>query len=91
MPGAPANFVDTYNANVVSQEDNVKAIVAKIELGEGDAGIVYVTDAAASQKVKTVAVTPDSRERAGDLRRRHRQGVPEPGRRLEVPDLVRRP
>ena len=60
VPGAPANFVDAYNANVASQEDNVKAIVAKIELGEGDAGIVYVTDAAASQKVKTVAVTPDS-------------------------------
>ena len=58
-PGYPANFVDAYNTNVVSKEDNVKAVVAKIELGEGDAGIVYVTDAAASDKVKTVDV-PDS-------------------------------
>jgi molybdate transport system substrate-binding protein len=30
--------------NVVSQEENVKSIVAKIQLGEADAGFVYVTD-----------------------------------------------
>jgi molybdate transport system substrate-binding protein len=60
VPGAPADFVRAYNANVVSKEDNVKAVVAKLELGEGDAGIVYVTDAAASTKVRTVPVTPDS-------------------------------
>ena len=37
----------------------MKAVVAKIELGEGDAGIVYVTDAKASDKVTTVDV-PDA-------------------------------
>jgi molybdate transport system substrate-binding protein len=58
LPGYPANFADAYAANVVSKEDNVKAVVAKIELGEGDAGIVYVTDAAASDNVKIVDV-PD--------------------------------
>jgi molybdate transport system substrate-binding protein len=57
--GYPANFVAAYTANVVSQEDNVKAIVAKIELGEGDAAIVYVTDAKASTKVTPVPV-PDT-------------------------------
>ncbi len=58
-PGYPADFVALYAANVVSKEDNVKAVVAKIELGEGEAGIVYVTDAKASTKVATVDV-PDS-------------------------------
>ncbi len=58
-PGYPADFAAAYAANVVTKEDNVKAVVAKIELGEGDAGIVYVTDAAASTKVATVEV-PDS-------------------------------
>jgi molybdate transport system substrate-binding protein len=57
--GYPADFVAAYIANIVSKEDNAKAVVAKIELGEGDAGIVYVTDAAASTKVTTLDV-PDS-------------------------------
>ncbi len=54
--GYPADFAAKYAANIASREDNVKAIVAKIELGEGDAGIVYVTDAKASSKVATVDV-----------------------------------
>ncbi len=58
-PGYPADFVARYAANIVSKEDNVKAVVGKIELGEGDAGIVYVTDAKASTKVTPVDV-PDS-------------------------------
>ncbi len=57
--GYPSDFAAIYAGNVVSREDNVKAVIAKIELGEGDAGIVYVTDAKASTKVTTVNV-PDS-------------------------------
>jgi molybdate transport system substrate-binding protein len=57
--GYPADFVAAYARNIASKEDNVKQLIGKIELGEGDAGIVYVTDAKASSKVKTIAV-PDS-------------------------------
>jgi molybdate transport system substrate-binding protein len=59
QPGYPAKFVDAYTTNIASKEDNVKALIAKIELGEGDAGIVYVTDAKTSTKVKTIEV-PDA-------------------------------
>ncbi len=59
VAGYPADFAARYTANIASKEDNVKAIVAKIELGEGDAGIVYVTDGKASTKVTTIDV-PDT-------------------------------
>jgi molybdate transport system substrate-binding protein len=41
----------------VSQEDNVKAVVTKVSLGEADAGIVYVTDVSAGgDKVEGVDI-----------------------------------
>lgn len=57
--GYPTDFAARVTANIVSKEDNVAAVVAKIELGEGDAAIVYATDARSSTKVATVAV-PDA-------------------------------
>ena len=58
LPGYPHDYAAAYAANVVSREDNVRSVVAKIELGEGDAGIVYVTDAAASKAIKTIDLPP---------------------------------
>ena len=58
MPGAPADLVARVQANVVSREDNVSAVLARVELGEGDAGIVYETDARAAKNVRSVAI-PD--------------------------------
>ena len=60
QPGYPADFAARYDANVVSREDNVGALVAKVALGEGDAGIVYVTDAITSNRVATVAIPADA-------------------------------
>jgi molybdate transport system substrate-binding protein len=41
----------------VSEEDNVKAVVTKVSLGEADAGIVYVTDVTAGgDKVEGVEI-----------------------------------
>jgi molybdate transport system substrate-binding protein len=59
LPGYPAGFADAYAANVVSREDDVGAVAAKIELREGDAAIVYATDARASDAVTAVAI-PDA-------------------------------
>jgi molybdate transport system substrate-binding protein len=63
-PGYPEDFVAAYTANIASREANVKNVVGKIELGEGDAGIVYVSDAKASTKVKTVDVPGSANVRA---------------------------
>lgn len=60
LAGYPTGFAAAYDANVVSKEDNVKAVVAKIELGEGDAAIVYATDAKASTKVKTIEIPAEA-------------------------------
>ncbi len=47
--------------NIVSQEDNVKAVVQKVQLGEADAGFVYQSDVtmAVSSKVKPLEIPND--------------------------------
>ncbi len=51
-----AGFKDKVLGNIVSNEDNVKQVVAKVQLGEADAGIVYISDSIAAPELKSVEI-----------------------------------
>jgi molybdate transport system substrate-binding protein len=51
-----SDFSKNVLANVVSNEDNVKQVVAKVQLGEADAGIVYTSDAVAAPELLTIEI-----------------------------------
>lgn len=53
-PGFPVRYDQLVLANLVSEEENVRAVAAKVQLREADVGIVYQTDV-------TVALRPQLR------------------------------
>ncbi len=59
-PGFPQDYAQRVLRNVVSQEENVRGVVAKVQLGETDAGIVYRSDVtpATAERVQVLDI-PD--------------------------------
>ncbi|MEW6240109.1 MAG: molybdate ABC transporter substrate-binding protein [Chloroflexota bacterium] len=51
-----ANFKESVLANVASNEDTVRQVVTKVQLGEADAGIVYTSDGAAAPDLGRIEI-----------------------------------
>ena len=54
-----ADYRDSVLANVVSNEDNIRQAVTKVQLGEADASIVYVSDAVAVPDLQKIEIPED--------------------------------
>jgi molybdate transport system substrate-binding protein len=66
LEGYPEDFERAVYANTVSEEDNVRAVLTKLERGEGDAAMVYVTDALSSaDAVEMIPIPDDANETTG--------------------------
>ena len=55
-PAYGSDFSAKVLANVVSYETDVKQVVAKVQLGEVDGGIVYLSDSIAAPELKTIEI-----------------------------------
>ena len=55
-----SQWVDTLYSHIVSREADVKAVLAKVNLGEADAGVVYVSDIKADKGQVTELTIPDA-------------------------------
>ncbi len=55
-----AGYKDKVLANVVSYENDVKQVVAKVQLGEADAGIVYLSDTVAAPELQKIEIPAEN-------------------------------
>ncbi len=61
IPGYRPDYAQRVLANVVSNEENVRSVAAKVQLGEADAGIVYVSDVSSALALQVHRIElPDS-------------------------------
>jgi len=60
-----ADYSDKVLANVVSNEDNIRQAVTKVQLGEADASIVYISDAVAVPELQKIEIPADMNVIAG--------------------------
>lgn len=51
-----ADYADRVLANLVSNEDNIRQAVTKVQLGEADASIVYLSDAVAAPELLRITI-----------------------------------
>lgn len=60
-PAYGADFAERVLANVRSEENDVRAVVAKVALGEADGGIVYSSDVTprVASEVRQIAIPPE--------------------------------
>jgi molybdate transport system substrate-binding protein len=57
-PGFGSDYAQQVLGNVVSEEENVRGVVAKVQLGEADAGVVYHSDVtpAIGEKLRVIDI-----------------------------------
>lgn len=60
LPDAPPGYAAAVRDNIVSREENVASVVARVELGEGDAAFVYTPDAR-SDRLRTLTLPAGAR------------------------------
>ncbi|HET7678077.1 MAG TPA: molybdate ABC transporter substrate-binding protein [Candidatus Limnocylindrales bacterium] len=55
-PGAPAGFAADVAANILSREADVRGVLARVVLGEADAGFVYSSDAYERRQLEVLPI-----------------------------------
>jgi len=88
-PGFDSDFAVRALRNVVSEEENVKSVVGKVQLGEADAGVVYRSDVTpAIARFVHVLELPDSANVIASYPMALVRGGAEPEAAREFMDLV---